>query len=279
MKNRFTSLSTAAALLAMTLALTLTAPSAEAKRGTSKSIVAPTVTSLSIVNGQVVAGGTATFMLRGQPITATFSGVAVDISLASDRPAASCPSLDVRLAPVNLSLLGLVIQSGPACFTITAPSTPTTSTNATALGNLFCHVANLLNAGLTFDQILAGNGTATVPGLTSGEINSFRAQLTGILNSALANIGQAVVTTITPVSTHNTCAIVRLELNSSNVTMPGLNVVADNCAGGALTVDVTSVTGTTNLLGNILCGLVQGNLIHSGESLQDIVNQILGGRR
>jgi hypothetical protein len=61
-----------------------------------------------------------------------------------------------------------------------------------------------------------------------------------------------------------------------DLTLLGLEVVLDNCSGGAITVDITGVTGQGNLLGNLLCELLGGNLINLGSTLQQILNQIIG---
>ena len=50
----------------------------------------------------------------------------------------------------------------------------------------------------------------------------------------------------------------------------------DNCANGPITVDITAITGQGNLLGNLLCEPLGGNLIYLGATLQAILNQIIG---
>ncbi len=74
---------------------------------------------------------------------------------------------------------------------------------------------------------------------------------------------------------HHTCAILHLSLGPLDLNLLGLDVVLDNCSGGAITVDITAVTGQGNLLGNLLCELLGGNLINLGATLQQILNQIL----
>jgi hypothetical protein len=107
-------------------------------------------------------------------------------------------------------------------------------------------------------------------------LNSLFSGLTDLLNQSLDNLYQAVLTLITRPGTHHTCAILHLELGPLNLTLLGLNVVLDNCANGAITVDITAVTGRGNLLGNLLCELLGGGLINLGATLQGILNQIIG---
>ena len=98
-----------------------------------------------------------------------------------------------------------------------------------------------------------------------------------LLNGALSNLLNATLTSIhQQVGIHHTCAILHLELGPLDLTLLGLNVVLDNCANGAITVDITAVTGQGHLLGNLLCELLGDNLINLGATLQAILNQIIG---
>ncbi len=251
--NKFVSVSTAIALLAMTSGLpeALSAP-----RPTSIQVI-PTVTSVALVNGQLVATGTATATIHGQTTTVPFSAP-IDITVAQP---GTCPVLDLRLGPINLNLLGLVVQTSPICLTITA--TP----GGGLLGDLLCSLGNLLNQGLTISEALATFSPSDLQTLLTG--------ITDLLNGALSNLDQAVLTLITQVGRHHTCAILHLELGPLNLTLLGLNVVLDNCANGAITLDITAVTGRGNLLGNLLCELLGGGLINIGSTLQGILNQII----
>jgi hypothetical protein len=253
-RNKIISAGTAMALLFMTSAL----PEAVAKRGPTSINVVPTVTSVSLVNGALVATGTATATIHGQTTTVPFSAP-VDITVAQ---AGVCPVLDLRLGPINLNLLGLVVQTSPICLTITSQQ------GGGLLGDLLCSLGNLLNQGLTIDQALAT--------FSPSDLNTLLGGLTGLLNGALSNLNQATLISINQVGTHHTCAILHLELGPLNLTLLGLNVVLDNCANGPVTVDITAVTGQGNLLGNLLCELLGGGLINLGTTLQQLLNQIIG---
>ena len=194
--------------------------------------------------------------------TTTFSGVPVNISLAPDQGGAgACPILDLQLGPITLNLLGLVAETSPICLEITAFE------GGGLLGDLLCGIANLLNQGLTLNQILAG--------LPSGDLSSLLTGLTNLFNGALSNLSHAILTAIADVHSHGTCAILHLELGPLDLTLLGLEVVLDNCANGAVTVDITAQTGRGKLLGNLLCELLGGDLINIGSTLQEILNQIL----
>ncbi len=137
-----------------------------------------------------------------------------------------------------------------------------------------CGLGNLLNQGLTLSQILAGVGTQTTPALTTAQINQLLGGLTNLLDHALANLKKAVLTAILP-ALAPACSILHLELGPLHLNLLGLDVVLDNCTNGAITVDITAIPGPGNLLGNLLCQLLGGNLINLGATLQQILNQIL----
>jgi hypothetical protein len=169
--------------------------------------------------------------------------------------------LDLRLGPINLNVLGLVVQTSPICLTITA--TP----GGGLLGDLLCQLGNLLNQGFTISQALATFSPSDLQTLLTG--------IADLLTQALDNLNQAVLGSIDRPGTHHTCAILHLSVGPLNLTLLGLNVVLDNCANGPITVDITAVTGRGNLLGNLLCELLDGGLINIGATLQGILNQIL----
>ena len=238
----------------------------------------PRITSLSIVNGQLVASGNVTATIKRTTTTVPFSSVPVNIALHADQTGAgACPILDLSLGPIDLNLLGLVVETSPICLTITAFD------NGGLLGDLLCSVANLLNGGLSLSQILAGQGLVDsvtglviLPGLTPGQVGDLLTGLTSLFNGALSRLSGAILTAIDLIDVRHTCAILHLELGPLELNLLGLEVILDNCANGPVTVDLTAVTGPGNLLGNLLCELLDGSLINLGSTLQDILNQILG---
>jgi hypothetical protein len=109
------------------------------------------LTGLQVVNRTLQAAGTVTT----GGATVPFSGVPLD-------PPATCPILSLTLAPLNLNLLGLVVNiPNPIILNVAAVSGP-----GNLLGNLLCAVTNLLNntgsgSGLTallnhINALLAG---------------------------------------------------------------------------------------------------------------------------
>jgi hypothetical protein len=255
-KNKIISASTALALLFMTSGV----PQALAVPKPTNIQIIPTITSVAFVNGVLTATGTATATIHGRTTTVPFTAP-VDITLAPNQPpGAICPVLDLSLGPINLNLLGLVVQTSPICLTITAHQ------GGGLLGDLLCSLGQALQNGLTLEEAIAINPNPT----------ALLAGITDLINGALGHLYDAILTLIDLPGRHHTCAILHLELGPLDLTLLGLEVVLDNCSGGAITVDITAVTGRGNLLGNLLCELLGGNLINIGATLQQILNQIIG---
>jgi len=253
-------------------------PTAQARpRGSINPV--PTIQNISFQNGQLVASGTVAATVNNRTTTQSFTNVPVNLSLAPDQSAAgACPVLDLALAPINLDLLGLVVETSPICLNITAYE------GGGLLGDLLCSVANLLNGGLSLDQILSGlgladpvSGAAILPGLATDQIGSLLTGVTDLLNAALGNLFQSVVTAIDSGAAQHTCGILHLELGPLDLNLLGLGVTLDDCNDGPVIVDITAENGQGNLLGNLLCGLLNGGGINLGTTLQTLLSGILGG--
>jgi len=219
----------------------------------------PKITSLSIVDGRLMASGNTTAVIGGRTYSTPFCSVPIDISLAPHQPTVTdCPVLDLRVGIVDVNLLGLVIQTSPICLLITA--TP----GGGVLGDIFCQLANAMaKEGLTQTQALTAvpDQRAVLDGITT------------VLNAALAQTANATVTTIQPLQVHNTCAIVHAVLGPVFLDLLGLNVYLDNCANGPIIVDISGVTGPGNLLGNLLCSLVGGG-VRRGMTVQTLTSEL-----
>ena len=242
-------------------------PNADAKlKLTNLDRVVPTINSIEVVDGQLMASGDATVVLRGRETVVPFN-VPVNIVLPpgqTNLTNGACPILNLELGPINLDLLGLVLETSPICLQITAYD------NAGLLGDLLCSVANLLNAGLSLDQILAGQGAGAIPGLTTAQVDDLLGGITDALNEALENLLDAIVTDIIQ-GLRGACDILHLELGPLQLNLLGLEVILDDCEDGPVVVDLTAERGRGNLLGNLHCGLL------GGAGLGDTLGDILGG--
>jgi hypothetical protein len=265
----------AAMLLMLSMLLAMSAPDAQAAPRTTNLNIVPVIQSITVQNGQLVATGVATAIIKGKTYQVPFTAP-VDISLAADQTGADpgCPILDLALGPIDLNLLGLRVLTSPICLKVTAHE------GGGLLGDLLCAVSNLLNGGLSLNQILAGQGlvdpfgVVILPGLTGNQITGLLNGLTSLLNGALQQLYQAVLTAIDHIDAHHVCSILHLELGPLELNLLGLVVELDDCDNGPVTVDITAITGPGNLLGNLLCSIV--NLLNPGLSLGDLLNLLLG---
>jgi len=226
----------------LTAVFTSAAPRAEAQTGFVIQTINLNKVHLNAATGVVRGtGGTVTGLLEGVPFTTDITKFVL-----SPGQGGSCTVLDLALAPIHISLLGLHVDTSAICLTITA------FPNQGILGNLLCGLAG---GTLTLDNFLNSQG------LLSG--------LSTILNQALDQ-GQNV-----PQRQRNTvctgrCRILDLVLGPLTLNIPLLGVQVDlnNCSNGPVEVCVSATAGE-GLLGRLLCGLSG-----QGLTLQDIANLI-----
>ncbi|HTD85225.1 MAG TPA: hypothetical protein VK850_01485 [Candidatus Binatia bacterium] len=242
-------------------------PLTAAPRQDSINII-PIINNISLQGGQLIATGTASVTRNGKTTTVPFTAP-VNLALATNQPTAGCPVLNLSLGPIDLNLLGLVVQTSPICLDITAIP------GGGLLGDLLCSVANLLNGGLNLDQILGGLGLPGTPGLTTAQIGGLLGGLGDLLNGVLSNLLDATVTDIVD-AVAGTCDILHLELGPVDLTLLGLNVMLDDCSGGPVVVDITGQRGRGNLLGNLLCGLIGSGRAGLGATLAQILGSLPG---
>ena len=169
---------------------------------------------------------------------------------------ASCPILNLSLGPIDLSLLVLNVNTSRICLDITA--TP----GGGLLGDLLCSVANLLAGGTPLGEVLAGLSPQQLQRLTAG--------LTQILNQAVfipLSSSQALQAA--------SCDVLSLALGPLDLSLLGLNVSLDNCAGGPVTLDITATPGG-GLLGDLLCSLAGNPLNNITPPVLRLLQQIVG---
>lgn len=237
--------------------IALAAPDAYAQQGRGKkpttfNVVPVMITGVSTSGGQLVANGLVGTTPFQAPIT-------VAVQPAQD--GATCPILNLSLAPIHLSLLGLNVDTSAICLDVTAIE------GGGLLGDLLCAVANLLNGGTPLADVLAG--------LTEQQRTDLGAGLTQVLNQAV----------FVPLSNSDalqgaTCEVLSLALGPIDLNLLGLRVELDDCANGPVTIDVTATEGG-GLLGDLLCSLtdlLNGNASRTGilAVLRNITS-VLGG--
>ena len=263
-------------LCALALIVGLSVPTAQAAPKASQVTVVPTINNITLGPDGLVASGSVSGSVKGQPFNSSFTNVPVDINLAEDQTAAgACPILDLSLAPINLDVLGLVVETSPICLEITAYE------GGGLLGDLLCGVAGLLDGGLSLNDILGGlnlvdptTGVELLPGLTQDQVGELLGGIQNLLNTTLGQLLGAVLNDILDGS-GTTCSVLHLELGPLTLNLLGLEVNLDDCADGPVVVDITAERGNGKLLGNLLCGLLNGGQLSLGNTLQDLLAGLL----
>jgi len=211
----------------------------------------PLKTTVSVVQTQTGPVLQAVTKLGGQ----TFTQV---LDLTAAPSGGACPILNLQLGPIDLNLLGLVVNTSEICLKVTAYQ------NGGLLGALLCDVANLLNQGNSLSTILSS--------LTQAQLNGLLRALSDLIDGALGAVTTTGVTAgSTPSvtgSTAGSCDVLNLSLGPIDLTLLGLNVNLSNCSGGPVTVDITAVPAD-GLLGQLLCDL--DNLLTGGGTAQAIL--------
>jgi hypothetical protein len=213
------------------------------------------LTDFQIVDGVLTAAGTVTGTLAGLPFTADITNFALQL-VPDDpgTPAEECSVLHLELAPINLALLGLHVDTSAICLDITATE------GGGLLGDLLCSLAGGGTGGL---------GVPTIP--IGDQLSDLLGGLTDILNGILGGGsfqpgGSGEVCT-------GECEVLDLVLGPINLSLLGLNVSLDNCADGPVEVCVSATAGE-GLLGDLLCGLTGfPNLDLSLQDITQIIDQ------
>jgi len=201
------------------------------------------INSVNVVEGQLVANATATLNVVGRTVT---QAVQIPLGLGGSPGATadSCDILNLTLGPINLNLLGLIVNlddcmGGPVTVDITGNMGP-----GNLLGNLLCGIAGLLDGGLDLGGILRG--------LTQTQLNTLLGGLTGILNGVLDRFFAAAVPMPMAMGPQaaGQCPILDLMLAPIDLNLLGLEVKTS-----AICLNISSQSGPGNLLGNLLCSL------------------------
>jgi len=189
-----------------------------------------------VVNGvtQLVANGT----IAGQAFHAP---IMLETSPATT---GSVPILHLHLAPINLNLLGLQVKTSDVCLNVDANTGP-----GNLLGNLLGGLSHALDGGGALGGFL---GTLPTSDPVNGGVTQLLDGVQGLLNGGLGALTSPTNAAVSPTSTTN---ILHLSVGPVDLNLLGLHVTLDNCHNGPVTVDVNAVSGSGNLLGNLLGGI------------------------
>jgi len=220
--------------------------------------VGPVVAVTATVNGQQVPQLQAPINIAGQRAGTLVMDATTEAQTATT-------ILDLHLQPISLNLLGLHVDTSAICLDVTAQQ------GRGVLGDLLSG----LGKGLDLNGILGQlNGVAS-------NLNTFLAGVEQLLDGALSQsmtvkdvLGTPATNVVTTQqASQGSCDILNLSLGPINLNLLGLNVALDNCNNGPVTVDVTAAHNG-GLLGNLLCGLADGNL--NGQIINRLVSRIDG---
>ncbi len=192
-----------------------------------------TAVTRNATSGALDLAGMATGTILGQSFTTPLSGV-----VTPARNAKSDPTLKLDLQPIQLSLLGLAVNTGAIDLEIDA-----TKNGGTLGGGLADALSSATGAGET-SQVTAQLNNTLNDTSTLGDLDKAFAHTTTKFLSAKTTQGTAT-------------SSVRLSLRSVNRNGRGLNVKLDDGANGPIPVQVTATTGG-GMLGDSLSGISSG---------------------
>jgi hypothetical protein len=180
---------------------------------------------------------------------------------------------------MSIRKLGTLLAVMCAAFLIVpvaagAQTTPTTnSVHVTSLNNI--PVKGTAKNGKTFaghfavDRFVTRNGKSYALGTVTGKLGNKSVSLANVaIPAKVAKSGNA--------SAAATCPILHLDLGPLNLNLLGLTVHLNQ-----VVLDINAVSGSGNLLGNLLCSvanLLNGNSLLTSQltGLLNILNSVLG---
>jgi hypothetical protein len=209
------------------------------------------IQSVEFQQGQLVALAEVTLEIAGETVT---QDVEIPLSLEGTLDEATeCGILNLALGPIDLDLLGLVVElddceGGPVVVDIVAMTG-----DDNLLGNLLCGLAGALDGGLPLDE------------LTGDELDAIQEVVQSVLDEFLMT---AQTANSNGGGGNRRCDILTLEI-PDGLTLDLLGLVVDT---SGICLDVYAERGGGNLLGNLLCTVT--NLL-DGNANQNAVNALL----
>jgi hypothetical protein len=225
-----------------------------------------TVESVVEEGGQLLANLVVTLDVVGRTVT---QEVQIPLGVGGSEGAmGECDILNLSLGPVELDLLGLVVElddcnGGPVTVDIVG-------VEGQLLGDVLCLVAGLLDDGLDLGTILDGLSIEQEAALLGGIADALNVVLDELL---MANVlSQEVVAQ----SHQGGCDILSLEIPEG----VHLNVLGLQIDTSGICLHIHAVRGSGNLLGNLLCSVAHlldgpGNNVGGQLALVRNINRLL----
>jgi len=192
---------------------------------------------LDITDGVLNAAGTVTGTLAGRSFTTNITDFALNlIPDDPDTTAVECSVLHLELAPIDIDLLGLHVDTSAICLDVTATE------GGGILGDLLCGLAD----GLPLGNLPALGGVGGLNNVLEGIFDSvLRGRDGGSAGDPPAGAEDIC---------DGECEVLDLALGPVDLSLLGLNVSLDNCDDGPVQVCVSASEGE-GLLGDLVCGL------------------------
>jgi hypothetical protein len=220
----------------------------------------PSITDVSVEDGDVVVSGEVKAKLRGRTVTSEFDDIRLSIEIAEDQTGAGdCPILEITLDPISVDLLGLSVETGRVCIRINNYD------DVEDISESLCDLSDELEGGATLDEILEG----TV--LSEDEIDQLTSALSDLLESAHAALGEATVVDI-ETKKGRTAAEISLELEPTDLDLLGIDADIDDCEGGPVTIDISVKRG--GQLGNVISRALRKGDIEEGATLEELLEEL-----
>ena len=237
-------------LLVGLLAVGATSPPAQAQNiGSGVVINDVDLDGVNIVDGVLTAtGGTVAGTIGGLPFTTDLENFRLEFVTPPGE--AGCSILDLELAPIDLDLLGLHVDTSPICLSITAFE------GQGLLGDLLCGLSGILDGLLNLDNIT----------------DALEDILTGVLTDAALGAAADPPSGAEDIC-DGECEVLDLAVGPVDLTLLGLNVHLDDCDNGPVQVCLSASEGQ-GLLGDLLCGLAGGGILPDLGAIEDLVGAI-----
>jgi hypothetical protein len=231
------------------LALAAFAPpaGAAAKGATSSRLtMSARITSFRATASGVVAGGTLTGRLRSGT-SVSHDSAPVKFAVAAAAKGRRCNVITLRLAPLDLELLGVQVTTSHISLDVYAHK-------GRVLGDLFCALAH---AKVSFPR------TARVARALNSRLGSRPLQVFAATTSMPASIAQA-----------KTCQVLKLVLGPLHLDLLGLVVDLYGKTHSNPVIVTINAQPSKGLLGQLLCGLAGGGGVTSLAGLQSLLSSL-----
>lgn len=287
--------SVAALIAAASMMLVAANPQSAAAQGRPQPVTQPVVEvvdlfveSVELIEGELVANVLVTLDILGREVEQL---VQVPLTLSGEPGDGACDILRLQLGPLDLDLLGLVVElddcdGGPVVVDIDAIA------GEGLLGDLLCGLAGGLLNNVNIGDLLGSLSDADFAAVTGAIRDVLNEVLADLLASGVADDngdaggqqgnrpphagnGRPPHAQGGQAADGHQCDILNLELGAIDLELLGLVVATSD-----ICLDVYAESGDGNLLGNLLCSVVNllnapGNRIGQLRGLVEEVNDLL----